>query len=130
MRWASAPICALCWSGEHAGRQPVRLRRDLDDPPEVCTRCGGPTIAGIFIRAEVDDDGRSVGPVPCTPRPRPPRGVSIVYADGTSVPTECYYAGLADDGVHEWVAINPRDEFPAAVRIDLLPALTSIVVTT
>lgn len=41
------PLCDPCWDGEHTGREPIRLR---DTDPEMCCKCGEPTLSGIYIR--------------------------------------------------------------------------------
>lgn len=68
-----------------------------------------------------------------TTNPEPPTNVRFVYADGCEVPVDCIYAGDEIERVdgplvrlHLWLALNPRDDLPARVLIDVLPARTSL----
>jgi len=42
------PVCGLCYDDLEPGREPVRLRAP---EMESCCRCGFPTRAGIYYRA-------------------------------------------------------------------------------
>lgn len=61
--------------------------------------------------------------------PEPPVNVRLVYADGTQAPAECTYAGLDDDGVHQWEVINHRPETPREMLVEMLPPRTSVAVS-
>ena len=47
--WATHALCRACWDFLSPGREPARMRAaDM----EKCCKCGRPTWAGIYIRAE------------------------------------------------------------------------------
>jgi hypothetical protein len=47
-RWTH-PICPDCWAALEPGRTPHAL---IDRTVETCCRCGEPTGAGIYYRAD------------------------------------------------------------------------------
>jgi hypothetical protein len=47
----TAPMCWPCWQDAQPHRRPVRV---VWPNPEVCHRCGAPTIAGIYVRKAPD----------------------------------------------------------------------------
>lgn len=60
----------------------------------------------------------------------PPTNVQLSYADGTVVPVDCRYIGWDDRRrVHVWHVINPRNELPDLIHVDVLPASTSIAIS-
>lgn len=61
LSWRQA-ICERCWLRRRPGRAPVRMAWRCAER-EVCSYCGGDTIAGIYVR----DDPAHV------PFPRPER---------------------------------------------------------
>lgn len=60
--------------------------------------------------------------------PTPPVNVRLVYADGAQVPVDCVYAGVDDEGLHQWEVVNHRVEMPREMLVEMLPARTSIAV--
>lgn len=59
------------------------------------------------------------------PEPVLPENVHLVRTDGGTVPLDCVYVGY-HDGTHMWTAMIPAGFSPDQVRIDTLPAHTSI----
>jgi hypothetical protein len=63
---------------------------------------------------------------------QPPQNVRLERAGHDPVPLECVYHGQDPDGIHTWVAVGdfPLDAAGWTLRADVLPARTSIVLTT
>lgn len=62
--------------------------------------------------------------------PEPPVNVRLVFGREAPIPVDCTYGGLNRiEGVHVWVAANPRPTIlPDQILIDALPPHTEVTV--
>lgn len=60
-------------------------------------------------------------------QPAPPKNVRILR-DGREIPLELLYRGKDDEGQHVWVAVSMKAQEGDQLKVEELPAHTSIIV--